>query len=226
VTFDYLSYFEEMSDDPDETFVSFAKELASHYGSIVADDPEDWDKRSEFCDAIRAAAEALDIDGFSDIEPAEGGYANYKECCRKIQSFSIKFAIKRSARERGYSIQLGDETKDKLRHYVNSMRDIITKLEIDVSKRDALLRKLEILSAEIERGKTRLQVVGDFIVTASTVLGNSADKLAPLRKLIDSVARLLGNLRETQDRLPRHEEPKKIEPPQTDSTKGDDEVPF
>lgn len=145
----------------------------------------------------------------------------------------MQIRIRHSRRAKRYSVALDDATKQKIRHHLTQLKELADKLEISTAKREAILDRILALEIEMERERTRFDVVASFILEVSTVAGEVGDKLEPWRKWIDSIAGLLGRAKEKDAQnpgLPPPEERKKIEPPKgraaPEEKRGDDEPPF
>ena len=92
------------------------------------------------------------------------------------------------------------------------------------------------MEAEVDRDRTRLEAFGELVFESAGIVGLSAEKLAPVRELLDSISRVVWGVREEAPKqLPRQEERKRIGTSQTDEPKDpnnvfrrdtDDEVPF
>jgi len=62
---------------------------------------------------------------------------------------------------------------------------------VDEWKRESLLNCLNALQAEVDKNRSRYEVLGAFVIEMSGVLGDAAERLTPVRKLVDSVAGLI-----------------------------------
>lgn len=134
----------------------------------------------------------------------------------------------------GFSIQFDDAARQKIQHFIKQIRDVVQKLEIDENKRDALTKKIRALESEVDRKRTHLQAFGDLVIEAAGDISEAAELLAPVRKLLDSIAKVIHGARaeEEQMKLPapadqKRIEHKKVEPSQPSPPKElDDEIPF
>jgi hypothetical protein len=115
----------------------------------------------------------------------------------------------------------------------------VDRLEISERKKQAMYSKIDALANEVDRNRTQFDAAMALIVEVASIGGDAAEKLEPVRKWIDSIARLLGRAKEAEDaaapRLPGPQERKRIEPPRRTLPKRerspavddlDDEIPF
>ena len=83
----------------------------------------------------------------------------------------------------------------------------------------------------MDRPRTGLEAFGDLMIEVSGDVGEVAEKLSPIRKILDAIAHVIHGTREEaaeQKRLPPPTERKRIEPPKNKSFSRDldDEIPF
>jgi hypothetical protein len=122
------------------------------------------------------------------------------------------------------------------------IKNIVDGVEVSQRKKEALYSKINALADEIDRDRTRFDAAMALVLEVASTGGEAAEKLEPVRKWIDSIARLLGRAKEEEDAaaqgLPAPEERKQIEPPRRSSAeKGksacsddfddlDEDIPF
>jgi hypothetical protein len=110
------------------------------------------------------------------------------------------------------------------------MRLTVDKLDVSESKREALLARITALELEIDRNRTRMDVVGALWLETCTKIGEGAEKLEPLRKWVDSIGGLIGFAKSQEGpqtaRIPSNPKPKQIEPPRPSEAAIDDDIPF
>ena len=164
----------------------------------------------------------------------------YRNFRGDVEHYRTMLEIRHSRRTKGLTVRFDDVAKSKLRHLLAQIREFVDKLEVDDWKRDDLYKAISALELEIDRDRSRLGVVGDFMVKAGAILGDSAGKAEPLRKWIDSLARLIwgAQMKERSEALAAPDErrelpspPKQIAPPKKRATANrasdpDDEIPF
>lgn len=128
--------------------------------------------------------------------------------------------------------------KIKLGRMVAHIRETVAKLDISVTKKDALFKRINKLQDEIDRERTGWQAFAGLMIEACDDVGEAAEKLDPVVRLIERVGAALGvakRAEEAQPRLPPRKEPRKIEPPPAPPKRAknggfdkriDDEIPF
>ena len=142
----------------------------------------------------------------------EPTYINFRN---SVDHYKAALKIRCARRKQGYSVRFDAATKEKMRHYLQKIRDILDKLEIDQRKKEALFQRVDALAQEIDRDRTHFDAFGALVIESAGVLDDAAGKMGNVRKVIDSLAHLFwGARQESELRLPPRTEPKKIEPPQ------------
>jgi hypothetical protein len=102
------------------------------------------------------------------------------------------------------------------------------------------IKQLNALELEIDRDRSQLGIFGDFVAKIGSILGESAERAEPVRKWVDSIARLIwgAQMKERVETLPTPSPkreipapPKRIGPPKDiparpRQTNAEDEIPF
>jgi hypothetical protein len=150
----------------------------------------------------------------------------------EVDRLRTRVQIRNSRRDRAYSVRFDAATKQKVRHLLNQIKEIVDEVELDDRKKEALYSKINALANEVDRDRTHIQAFGALVVEMAGIVGEAANRMEPARKFLDSIARVFGVAKSHEDanlQLPLHHEPKKIEPPhkrlpapKTD----DDDIPF
>ncbi len=165
----------------------------------------------------------------------------------EVDNFTMQVKITNARRRKLYSVALNAKTKEEIRDYLNKIRSVIDVLEVSDRKREALYKKLSALQEELDRSRTRFEVVAAFILESSDIAEEAGAKLKFIREWMDSISRLMGRAdgeEKAQQHLPRQEETKRIEstakkssasgrktapdplPPKKGGADLDDEIPF
>lgn len=231
-----MSIYAELPDDPEQAFIM----LENHFRELCDDRLENAHENEnvsvfyvEYIGRVLAAIEELGLStAFQERVPRiqDVDYTTYLNFSKDVEHYKTMLQIRHSRRTKGYSVRLDEPTRKKIKHYLEQIREIFLKLEIDSRKRDSLLATLNTLDLEIDRGRTRLDVFGDLVIGTAGILGDVAEKVEPIRKWIDSIAGLIWGARESsgQKQLPSPTEKKQIEPPRVPKREPemDDEIPF
>jgi hypothetical protein len=162
--------------------------------------------------------------------------SDYRNFLGQVDYWRTVFSVRHARRSSGYSVRFDARTRSIINHHLGQIREIIQRLEVDEWKRDSLLNCLDALQVEIDKNRSGYEVFGAFVIEISGVLGEAADNLKPVQRLIDSVAGLIWGTKHAEQtkslpsRAPRKQIPgPKTEPPKMPRGKRsdmDDEIPF
>lgn len=191
----------------------------------------------DYINSVLGAARGLGIEAFNGFEIPTNRISyhdEYRAFTLAVDQYVMQVRIRHSRRVKRYSVALDSVAKEKIMHHLTQLKELTNKLEISNRKREAIIAKILALESEVERERTRFEVVGALIVESATVAGEAGEKLEPWRKWIDSIAKLIGVAKESDvanPSLPLPEERKRIEPPRRklpppDSGNIDDDIPF
>jgi len=154
-----------------------------------------------------------------------------------IKQHSTDAALVAAQVSRRNSVGLDGNTKAKIHEYIQKIRTTIEAAALPDEKRDALYRKLDRLILEVDKARTDLQSMGAVYIAICDTIGQGFTKLEPVRRMINSVAALMGRAQADEEALPALpraterkplEAPRKQLPPPAKSRPSDldDEIPF
>ena len=190
-----------------------------------------------------AAAKTLHLGILQDFEiPSHRAnlWDAYQEFNTIVEHYMVQIQIVHGRRVRGYSVRLDASTKSKIRHYLEQIRQIVDRLEVPLPKKEALTAKITALTDEVDRDRTRLDAYSGLALEMAATGGEVAQRLNPARKLLDTVAGLLGYAKQAEDArpsLPAPHERKRLTPPRKERLPAppeqprqpdllDDDIPF
>lgn len=195
--------------------------------------------RLEYMTRVLAAARACKIDALSDVKiPRITQQGLYEECLQfkaDVDFVTMQIRVQAAQLSREGSVCLDSNTKRKIQHFIQQIRDEIERCDLDIDKKDDLLSKLNKFAAEVDRTRTKLQAGMVFFVTLCAGIGDGFEKLKPVRDMFNSVSRLLGQAMQLEDRfaprLPSRQDRKRLEPPPQkqllrNAEPIDDDIPF
>lgn len=212
--------FYNLPDDPEAAFVILEQEFRSEYqGEIEKADNNSWadEARLKYAGQVRAALEELSIDFefyLPEFTDGQMDYNRFQTFRRDIESLATKIRIRTARARVQNSVRLDPNTKSKLRQLLEKIKETILELDESDSKREALLRKVAALEAEINRDRTRFEVAAALWIGLCEKTGEGLEKLEPARKWIDSVAGFLAQAKSLETpslTLPKRAPPARIE---------------
>jgi hypothetical protein len=151
-----------------------------------------------------------------------------------VDHFKVQVQIDQARRRNRFSVALDPAEKDKLRNYVAQIKKVIDDSSLARPKKERLYDKINDFLAEVDRDRTPYEQFADLVINLAHLGGEAAQELEPARKLINSIARLLGRNKEAEEStLPPPSKPRQIPaprktlpPPQNTESGMEDEIPF
>jgi hypothetical protein len=193
----------------------------------------------EYMNHTKAAARALDLDILDSWGVPSHQQHNlsdlFNDFTAAIDYFKVQVSIDNARSTLRFSVELDTDEKDKLRNYVGEIKKVIDRSSLAQKKRERLYDLINAFLVEVDRDRTPWDRFADLVIGLAHLGGEAAQELEPARKLIDSIARLLGRTKESEDaasKLPPSAQrrqipgPPKILPSPKKRGEMDDEIPF
>ena len=231
--------------DPELAFVAVEKILRQRIeeretmarNNDFSPDPD----RMEYMTKVLAAAHVYEITplvGLKITHVARNDiWDEYSQFKTDVDFVNIQIRLRAALIDREGSIGLDETAKRKIHHFIQQIKDEIEHIDLEADKKDSLLAALNSFAREVDRSRTRMQAGMALWMKFMTGMGEGFEKLKPVRELLDSIARVMGKVKDFEDhyssRLPGPAERKRLEPPPsrpaqtTRSTQEvEDEIPF
>lgn len=190
----------------------------------------------EYMNHVVAAADTLGIGlfDFGYSPPSKNTiYDDYQAFRQAVDRFIVRHTISNIRSGNKNTVVLSIVEKEKLRHYVAQLKEVIDKSELLPAKKERLYDLINAFLAELDRDRTGLQRFGDLMIGLAHIGGEMAKELEPAWKWAKLGAQLLGARQEAeQTKLPPP--PKKLEGPKKSPVKKrpavpsdmDEDIPF
>ncbi len=233
-----------LSDDPEQAFVECERHARGRLEEAVAkltDNETGNACHLAYMSTVLGVAAELDIGILTSwkLPPPQDEIWNIAQSfINDVDHCTVRIRMRLARRKKRYSVAFDSATKEKLRHHLNQMLEVVQNLEVSSRKRDALYSKINTLMAEINSDWTRFESLADLTLEVADTVGQAATKMEPLRPFIESITGYFAKSKRAQDdqaQLPRPQEQKRIEPPRDKAPKSkggpfsvelDDEIPF
>jgi hypothetical protein len=235
----------DLPEDEELAFLQIEKECRALLNKRIdeaRDDSPFLEYYQDYINSTLAGAHGLQIDHFSKWETPtfkqniasthDQVYDTYRAFSLAVAEYTMQVRIRHSRRAKRYSVAIDSATKSKIRHHLTQLKELTEKLEIPIAKREAIYAKIVALEMEMERERTRFEVIAALVLETASVVGQAGEKLEPWRKWIDSIASLFGHAKDKDTQhpsLPLPEDRKRLDPPKRDLPSpppDDSEIPF
>jgi hypothetical protein len=161
-------------------------------------------------------------------------YSTYLNFNKDVTHYLTQLKIRQGRRNAGASVQLDAAAREKIGHFVSQIKDIIQNLEVDDRRREAIIKKLFDFELEVSRSRSRYDAFASLVIETAGVAGQAAERLEPVRRLLDSIAGVIWGAKQKEDeakQLPPAAERKRLEPPRVQKKPApgpfsDDDIPF
>jgi hypothetical protein len=155
---------------------------------------------------VIAAIAELDLQAnFSTEVPLieDVSYTTYLNFTKDVKNYCTRLEIRYGRRVQGFSVRFDGAAKTTIHNYVTKIREVVETLEVDAPKKEALFKRLIAFTEEVDRDRTRLEAFGELVLSVSSIAGQAAEKLEPIRRWVDSIANLINGSRENEPEMKR-----------------------
>lgn len=194
----------------------------------------------EYMNHTLASAKALDIAAFDTWELPSHQIGRsvsdtYKDFTAAVDNFSMQVRLSNATHVVLFTVHLTAEDKRKIHHFGSQIRDIVEKSNLALEKREELLSLLNKFLREVDRDRTRMEYVGEFVTGVAHIIGESAKELDPVRAWIETIAKIFGRAQEAEPkrlppsetkRIPAPDVPPPRPPSRQPKAELDDDIPF
>lgn len=238
------SIYDDLPEDHEKAFVYLEKQFRTQLDESLRDnDQSNFDAycKRKYMAAVIAAAKSLDIPGIADYTTPyddRGVWDVFEGFEMDVMNLTVQIEINHARRRKNYSVAFDSAAKRKIRHYIEQIRNAVEHSELSQNKRDAIFKKLSELTLEIDRNRTRFEIVADSIRSVARLSGDvEREGAEPWWKWVKLI---FGEIDDAKDKeastsLPSPGERKHLEPPRKqlpsppskqENRNLDDEIPF
>jgi hypothetical protein len=175
-----------------------------------------WDSHNHFMQTyinqVIATVKALNLDALDywvNNPASANDEKNFKQIKYDIDATVTGIKVRHAQLDRKTSVRLEQDTREKIRDFINKIKLTIEGIELPLPRKEALMGKLNAFAAEVDRDRTRLAAFGALIIEASSGAAKIERKLRPIRKWLDSVAGIMHEARAIEDARPALAAPSK-----------------
>jgi hypothetical protein len=240
---------ENLPEDPELAFVQYEASLRKRIQYAIArGDGEEGSAQElhfEYMSHVLGMVNAFDLEALkgwsmpSADESWEIIQGTYRQLMADVDFNNIQIRIKNARRKKVYSVALDHSAKQKIRHHLGQIKEVVDKLEVSESKKEALYSKIGALEDEVNRDRTRFDAAMALVLEVGDTAGEFGKLLKPIKEFMDSITGVIkaakGDEEQRYPSLAAPETPKQIESPKKqlpspENNNGsgdlDDEIPF
>ena len=218
--------FASRPDDDELAFLHFEKIFRKSLDKALSqlragNHDEYWDSYNHFMQTyinhVLATAKALNLvllEYWVNNPNAANESRHFNQIKYDIDAAITGIKVRHAQVVRKNSVRLEAATREKIRELINKIKLTIDGIELPLPRKEALMAKLNAFAAEVDRDRTRFEAYAALMIEAAGVAAKGERKLRPIRKWLDSIARVMHEARafeDTYSRLPPAN--KRIQPP-------------
>jgi hypothetical protein len=247
-----LDQLDELPEDGNQAFADLVRIASRNFTNGTANlndnDEGDWrrlqDARYGFVNVLIAAAKRFDVKPFSTMEvPTLDGFGerDYRQFRADLDHFLTQLLIDNSVRSKRDSVEIESPVREKIRDYINALKQCIDKAELTDVKRGSLRSKLAEFEKELDKKRLSIVAVANMAVVILGVPGALWASYEITQKLVTNIMESVAEAKVADDdrrKLPPTQGPIALLPPRAPevhnskpNSKGfgsklDGEIPF
>ncbi|QOZ09236.1 hypothetical protein [Bradyrhizobium sp. CCBAU 51765] len=154
----------------------------------------------------------------------------FEEFQRAVDTYKISVRLKSSIRKKQNVavLSLSQEFKTQIGGHLTAIRKIVFDADhLPLSKREALIRRINNLQEEVDRDRTRTEAAMALWLELTSAIGKGATNLDPAIERLGRIVKVLSLQKDENETkaLEPPSKPKQISPPKQSKTE-DDGIPF
>ena len=187
---------------------------------------EDWDSRQhdeferDYINHICEFVIIYNIDLGIDYEvPQPGGefWDYYHQFKQRVKKYSARSSLRRLSRMKAGTAGiyiLPQSVKLEIHHFINRIRQLLAEAELSPQKRDALAKKLNAFSEEVDRDRTKIDALAAAWVWTKREIKDGVEVLNPVLNKLENILDKFTKATELPDILSLPKPSDKLEAPQ------------
>lgn len=138
--------------------------------------------------AVKRACNALGIQ-FTVPEPQSRGNTEGEALINmtKLEIELIHIDILTERVKASEAVALDDNWRGRIHSYLAHIRPLVERADIPIGLRDSILEKINNLSAEVDRSRTRVRAAGDLLIELCAIAGAAANELRPVIAVAEKI---------------------------------------
>lgn len=226
----------DLPDDDELAFVVYEQRLRTRTRDLALEE-EGSNLERQYINHLLAFIDLynLGVDVDSDVPWDNVDFWTwYHRFANKIDYHTLEIRLA-NARSSGTgittAISFSLDYKIEIQKLLNKIKKVVNTTDLTEDKKDAIYEKIAALQLEVDRTRTRFDALFSRWLDFTNVVGESAENLEPLAKVIERLLRTFGRAKADNDRgeLPPPPEPEKLPAPDGGDVGGgdlDDDIPF
>lgn len=191
---------DDLEDDPRQAFMQIVnlaqRSLSSKLQKLDQDQEDQWraaeDVRHSFMNVVVATSKRFEIEPFCLMEvPRINDSLNFKQFKSDLDHFVTQLVLDNSEQKKRNSVSILPKSKEKIKNYINALRDCVQNANMDEKKRSALLNRLDDLEAELEKKRANMLLVAKLAFEVLAIPGGVWASYDIATKLMSNISQVV-----------------------------------
>ena len=200
-----------LPDDNDDCFVQFESICRRNMTQMIDENStNDFERAVKLQYVVSVAAVALEcnIQNINYDPDHDNFWQMFSHFSLAVQGEVARIRIRQRGERHPYSVLLTTNTRTKIEHYVDRIRDAVKNSDIDQERRDKLSKKLDELLKELDGRRLNFSTAMAILVTITATVAGATTIAADGKNAITNIMQLIG-----QDKQSEDEAAKRLSPP-------------
>ena len=187
--------------DPELAFVEFERIIRN---SITDKNGEiEYGKARQYVNLLYAFIDEHKIDvGIDSTRAISDNTGFYNHILELAERFATRVRIRK---HRDVSpnftsvVRFNSDYREQVHEKISLIRKILLAADIREARREELFRKLNALASEVDKEHTTSEALTSIWLEATQAIGEGAENLEPVLKLLERIAKIFGKARSEED---------------------------
>ncbi|MBN8521797.1 MAG: hypothetical protein J0L77_07880 [Alphaproteobacteria bacterium] len=194
---------ENLPEDADASFIEYVRKCRNWLDRNINHNDLNYGAERKYVSAIRAYCKAYNINIDITFPPLEFNQDYLDRFDSEIEFLrqTKRIELAKSQKQVELNVCLSAEQKKQIHIYIDNIRDIVLPINLNESKKRAIINKINALSEEIDQEKTKTQAAMALSIEIASTVGQVAKELEPVKEIMNSITNLFGLAKNENDSL-------------------------
>ncbi|MBV1690861.1 hypothetical protein KRR38_25075 [Novosphingobium sp. G106] len=196
----------DLDEDPKVAFMELItmaqRTLEERTQNLDEEEATEWRRleaiRYSFMNAMVGSAMRLKVEPFASLPIPHRNEFDYHEFKLDIDNFVTSTVLDTALQSRSDTVEILPKTKNTLRGYINGLRECIENANLTVSKREALLKRLAALEAELDKRRVNMMTIARVVFEIWAAPGAAWASYEVANKLLSNLMHGVAEAKEAE----------------------------
>src|SRR5215472_2394761 len=195
-------FLRSLPDDPELAFVELVDYLDEWLRKSA--NSQNFDAEQKYADTLRAFADEYELDVPFRTYPIPGQEDWWRLFSSDVNYTQNRYRFRHKLGTRmlpGSSVTLNAERRAEIHSLIAKIRKVVAVLDVSEDKRDRIYSRIAALAKEVDQSKTFYGTLMGLILETSGTLGEAAERLDPLARLIRRLTSIVADQKTADEQL-------------------------